>query len=66
MQTYSTVRKDGQLRKVSANVDYNPTATNVIIHNNDDGTDWDIESWMSDLSDDPEVVELLWQITHHS
>ena len=45
-----------------SHVDYNPTATNVIIHNNDDGTDWDIESWMSDLSDDPEVVELLWQI----
>ena len=43
-------------------VDYIPTAHNVIIHNDDDGTDWDVESWMNDLSDDPEIVELLWQI----
>lgn len=43
-------------------VDYNPTATNVVIHNPDDGTDWDVESWMSGLSDDHEIVELLWQI----
>lgn len=43
-------------------VDYIPTARNVIIHNDDDGTDWDVESWMDDLSDDPEIVELLWQI----
>ncbi|MBE6838765.1 MAG: hypothetical protein E7507_04400 [Ruminococcus sp.] len=43
-------------------VDYNPNATNVIIHNDVDGTDWDVESWMADLSDDPEVVELLWEI----
>ena len=43
-------------------VDYIPTAKNVIIHNNDDGTDWDVDSWMNELSDDPEVVELLWQI----
>ena len=43
-------------------VDYIPTAHNVIIHNDDDGADWDVESWMNDLSDDPEIVELLWQI----
>lgn len=43
-------------------VDYNPAAVNITIHNDDDGTDWDIESWMNELSDDPEVVELLWQI----
>ena len=43
-------------------VNYNPSATNVVIHNDDDNTDWDIESWMSDLSDDPEIVELLWEI----
>ena len=47
---------------VKSKVNYNPAATNVVIHNDDDDTDWDIESWMSDLSDDPEVVELLWQI----
>lgn len=43
-------------------VDYNPNATNVVIHNNDDGTDWDVESWMKELSDDDEVVQLLWEI----
>lgn len=43
-------------------VDYNPNATNVMIHNDEDGTDWDIESWMSTLSDDEDVVETLWQV----
>ncbi len=43
-------------------VDYNPYATNVVIHNNDDGTDWDVESWMKSLSDDPEIVQLIWEI----
>lgn len=45
-----------------SHVDYNPAATNVVIHNDEDGTDWDIESWIADLSDDPEIVELLWEI----
>ena len=43
-------------------VNYNPNAKNVVIHNNDDGTDWDMESWMNDLTDDPEIVNLLWEI----
>lgn len=43
-------------------VAWNPDAGNVIIHNEQDGTDWDVESWMASLSDDPEVVELLWEI----
>lgn len=43
-------------------VAYNPSAQNPVIHNPDDGTDWDVESWMASLSDDPEIVELLWQI----
>lgn len=43
-------------------VDYVDNPVNPIIHNPDDGTDWDMETWMSELSDDPEVVELLWQI----
>ena len=43
-------------------VDYNPNATNIMIHNDEDGTDWDIESWMSTLSDDEDVVETLWQV----
>lgn len=43
-------------------VDYNPNASLVTIHNDDDNTDWDIESWMSDLSNDPAIVELFWQM----
>ena len=43
-------------------VNYNPNAKNITIHNPDDGTDWDVENWMDDLSDDKEVVEVLWQI----
>ena len=43
-------------------VDYNPNATNITIHNDDDNTDWDIESWMNTLSDDEDVVETLWQV----
>lgn len=43
-------------------VDYNPSAKNIVIHNNDDNTDWDVESWMCSLSDDPEIVNSLWEI----
>ena len=43
-------------------VNYNSNATNPVIHNDDDDTDWDVESWMKELSDDPEVVNLLWEI----
>lgn len=43
-------------------VDYNPNATNIVIHNSSDGTDWDVESWMETLSDDPEIVNVLWEI----
>ena len=43
-------------------VNYNPNAKNVVIHNPEDNTDWDVESWVKELSDDPEVVNLLWEI----
>ena len=43
-------------------VNYNENAVNPVIHNDADGTDWDIESWMADLNDDPEIVTLLWEI----
>ena len=43
-------------------ISYNPNAANVNIHNPDDGTDWDVESWIGDLSDDPDIVKLLWEI----
>ena len=45
-----------------SHVDYNPTASNVIIHNDEDNTDWDICSWIDDLFDDPEIPKLIWQI----
>lgn len=43
-------------------VDYIPFPSNPVIHNDEDGTDWDIESWMKSLSDDPDIVRLLWQV----
>lgn len=45
-----------------SHTDYNTNATNVIIHNNDDNTDWDIETWVKELFDDPEIPETIWQI----
>lgn len=41
---------------------YNAGAVNVVIYNDEDGTYWDVESWMESLSDDPGVVHLLWEI----
>lgn len=43
-------------------IDYVDNPQNPIIHNPDDNTDWDVETWISELSDDPEIVELLWQV----
>ena len=43
-------------------VNYRPNPENPVIVNEDDGTEWDVESWMAELSDDPEVVELLWEL----
>lgn len=44
-------------------VAYRPNPTNPILHNDYDGTDWDVESWMDELfEDDPETVNALWQI----
>lgn len=43
-------------------VNYNPQAANVIIHNPEDGTIWDIENWMMSLSDDPQIINLLWEL----
>jgi putative DNA primase/helicase len=43
-------------------VEYNPKATNPVIVHPGDKTSWDVESWMAELSDDPGIVELLWEI----
>lgn len=43
-------------------INYNPTATNVVIHNEQDNTDWNVEDWVLELFDDPEIAECIWQI----
>lgn len=43
-------------------INYNENATNVLIHNDEDGTDWSPEIFFEDMSDDPGVRKLLWQI----
>ena len=45
-----------------SHVDYVPNAINPVIHNPDDATDWDIESWVAELTDDPELTQLLWEM----
>lgn len=43
-------------------VDYNPNAINPVIKMPNDN-EWDVESWMLDLNDDPEITNLFWEIT---
>lgn len=43
-------------------VDYDAHAASPVI-TNPDGTVWEAEAWMHELSDDDEIVELLWEIT---
>lgn len=43
-------------------IDFVPNAPNVLLHNDEDGTDWDVEGWFKSLSDDKDVVDLLWQL----
>lgn len=42
-------------------VAFNPAAENPVIEM-PDGVMWDVESWMDDISDDPEIVDLLWRV----
>ena len=42
-------------------VSYNPFATNPII-TNPDGTLWNVETWVHDLTDDDGITNLLWQV----
>lgn len=41
-------------------VRYNPNAKNKHFTDSQ-GDDWDVESWMAGLSDDPSVVDVLWE-----
>ena len=44
-----------------SHVNYNPNAVPVFI-TNPDNTVWDVDTWLSELSDDPEIVALIWQM----
>ncbi|MFF2053814.1 phage/plasmid primase, P4 family [Leifsonia sp. NPDC058194] len=44
-----------------ARVDYDANALSPGIQT-PDGDTWEVEEWMKTLSDDPEIVDLLWQI----
>lgn len=44
-----------------SHVNYVPNPVNPFIQTPDGGT-WDVETWMAQLSDDPEIVQVLWQI----
>ena len=45
-----------------SHVNYVENAPNPTITNPDDNTSWDVQTWLDELSDDPEIVNLLWQI----
>lgn len=44
-------------------VNYVEDPVNPVIEHPEDGTVWDVEDWMKELSDDEGVPELLWQVT---
>lgn len=43
-------------------VNYNPQAENVMISNDDDGTDWDVESWIREIAKYDEIYDVLWDV----
>lgn len=45
-----------------SHVNFIDHAPNRAIRNDEDGTNWDVESWFDSLSDNPDMVKLLWQI----
>lgn len=45
-----------------SHTNYIKNVSNPVLRNTTDNTDWDVESWMQTLSDDPEIVNLLWEI----
>lgn len=42
-------------------VDYNPHAVSPVIMQ-PDNTPWELEAWIKDLSDDPEIVNVIWEV----
>lgn len=43
-------------------VNYNPNAQNVVIHNDGDGTDWDVESWLRETATCDELADVIWEV----
>ena len=43
-------------------VDYVASPKSPVIHNSNDNTDWEVEEWIKELSDDDGVPELIWEI----
>lgn len=43
-------------------VNYNPQAQNIVIHNDSDGTDWDVESWIREIAKYDEIYDVIWDI----
>lgn len=43
-------------------VDYVNSPISPAIHNPKDNTDWEVEEWVSGLSDDHGIVDLIWEI----
>lgn len=51
----------GVIFLAKSHVNYVDNPQNVVIHNDVDGTDWDVESWVCDLTDDEGIRALIWQ-----
>lgn len=47
------------VNKLATNFIHN--APNPIIHNDDDGTDWNVIDWMNEISGDPQIEKALWE-----
>jgi putative DNA primase/helicase len=44
-------------------VEWDPCAQSPVLHNDDDGTDWDFDSWLAEVADGDEGTEqLLWEL----
>lgn len=43
-------------------INYVPNAVSPVIHNTEDGSYWETEEWMGTLSDDPEIINSIWEI----
>lgn len=53
----------GKIFLSKPHIGYNPNATNITIHNPDDNTKWDLESWLEDLADgDAEILDLFYKM----